>query len=265
VGLLSSPRRRRRLLPFAIVAVVAPLILLGVHFSSAGDPGNANGPIVQEDNSQPKKAPFTKSDQQAVHKVLREFVLTAVDRQDVGRSWAISAPALREGFTRKQWSSGDLPVVPYPAANRGLGDWSFVQYSYQGLVGLEVFLFPKPGSGWSAMTADVELTKGHDGQWRVDYWMPKRFHGPPSLSSATKAQAKAKAQAARAKAKTKRARPAVAKKAAPPAPEPATAPPKPSALWWAVPVALLALIVVAPVAIGIVIWFRNRRAARQWA
>ena len=247
-----------------MVAAAAPLIFLGVHFSSAGDPGNANGPVVQEDNSQPKKAPFTKQDRQAVHGVLREFVLTAVDRQDVGRSWTISAPSLREGFTRKQWTHGNLPVVPYPAANRGLGDWSFVQYSYQALVGLEVFLFPKPGSGWSAMTADVELVKGHDGKWRVDYWMPKRFHGPPSLSTAAKAQAKAKAQAARTKAR--RSRQKVRKAAAPPAaPEPATAPPKPSTLWWAVPIALLALIVVAPLTIGIVIWYRNRRAAREWA
>jgi hypothetical protein len=250
--------------PFLIMAAVAvPLIFLGVHFSSPGDPGNANGPEVKQDNSLPKRAPFRQPDRQAVHKVLREFVLTAVDRQDVGRSWQISAPALREGFTHKQWANGDLPVVPYPAANRGLGDWSFVQYSYEGLVGLEVFLFPRHGSGWSAMTADVELQKGHDGKWRVDYWMPIRFHGPPSLSTAAKAQAKAKAQAARAK--SKRTKQVVRKSASPPAPEPATAPPKPSTLWWAVPVALLALIVVAPVAIGVVIWLRNRRAARQWA
>jgi len=264
VGLVSSPRRRRRLLQVAFVlGVAAPLIFLGVHFSSPGNPGNANGPLVNEDNSQPKKAPFTKQDQQAVHEVLRQFVLTAVDRQDVGRSWEISAPSLREGFTRKQWTNGDLPVVPYPAANRGLGDWSYVQYSYQGLVGLEVFLFPKPGSGWSAMTADVELVKGHDGKWRVDYWMPKRFHGPPSLSTAAKAQAKANAQAARAKAK--RPRPTVQRKAAAPPPEPAAAPPKPSTLWWAVPIALLGLIVFAPLVIGLVIWYRNRRAAREFA
>jgi hypothetical protein len=266
VGLLSSPRRRRRLLRIAFVlGVAAPLIFLGIHFSSAGDPGNANGPLVNEDNSQPKSAPFTKQDQQAVHKVLREFVLTAVDRQDVGRSWEISAPSLRAGFTRKQWGRGDLPVVPYPAANRGLGDWSFVQYHYQGLVGLEVFLFPKPASGWSAMTADVEVVKGHDGKWRVDYWMPKRFHGPPSLSTAAKAQAKAKAQAAKAKVKAKATRRQVRKAAAPPTPEEAVSTPKPSALWWAVPVVLLALIVLAPVGIGVGIWIRNRRAAREFA
>jgi hypothetical protein len=56
---------------------------------------------------------------------------------------------------------------------------------------------PEAGSGWSAMTADIELVKGHDGQWRVDYWMPKRFHGPPSLAKA-KPTAKAKATAAKA-------------------------------------------------------------------
>jgi hypothetical protein len=206
VGLLSSPRRRRRALRIGfVVGVAAPLVFLAVHFSSPGDPGNANGPLVNEPgNAVPKAVPFTKHDQQAVSKVLREFVLTAVDRRDVGRSWEISAPSLRQGFTRKEWANGGLPVVPYPAANRGLGRWSYVEYSYKGTVALEVFLFPKPGSGWSAMTADVELVKGHDGNWRVDYWMPKKFHGPPSLSAAAKA--KAKKQAAKAQAAAKRSR-----------------------------------------------------------
>jgi hypothetical protein len=248
-----------------VVGAAVPLIFLAVHFSSPGDPGNANGPLVNEPgNAQPKPAPFTKQDQQAVRKVLREFVLTAVDRQDVGRSWEISAPSLRQGLTRKEWTNGDLPVVPYPAANRGLGRWSYVEYSYKGTVGLEVFLFPKPGSGWSAMTADVELVKGHDGQWRVDYWMPKKFHGPPALSAAAKA--KAKTQAAKAQAAAKRSRKTVRKTAAPPAPPQAeTGTPKPSSLWWAVPIVLLALIVLAPIGLGVGIWYRNRRAARQWA
>lgn len=243
-----------------MLVVAVPLIYLGIHFSSAGDKGAATGPLVNEPGyTQPKNVPFTKAKQREVSKVLREFILTAVDRQDVGRSWAISAPSLREGFTKKQWSRGDLPVVPYPAANRGLGRWSFVQYSYSDTIGLEVFLFPKPGSGWSAMTADVELVKGHDGNWRVDYWMPKKFHGPPALAKA-KPTAKAKAKAAKAKATSHRA--VGKRRAAPPAPAVAT--PKPSRVWWILPIALLSLIVLAPLAIVLNSWYRNRRAERDY-
>ena len=36
------------------------------------------------------------------------------------------------------------------------------------------------------------------------------------------------------------------------------------ALWLAVPLAVLALIVVLPISIGIAIWLRNRRAAAEW-
>ena len=69
----------------------------------------------------------------------------------------MSAPSLKQGISREAWNKGDLPVAPYPAAKRGLGTWSFVQYSYTDTVMLEVFVFPKPGSGSTAMTADVEL------------------------------------------------------------------------------------------------------------
>jgi hypothetical protein len=245
-----------------MIAVAVPLVYFGVHLSDPGDKGAATGPAVNEPGyEQPKNAPFTKAKQREVSKVLREFVLTAVDRQDVGRSWDISAPSLREGFTKRQWSRGELPVVPYPAANRGLGRWSFVQYSYTDTIGLEVFLFPKPGSGWSAMTADVELVKGHDGKWRVDYWMPKKFHGPPALAKA-KPTAKAKAKAAKAKAKATSHRAAGKRRAASPAPAVAT--PKPSHAWWILPIALLSLIVLAPLAIVLNSWYRNRRAERDY-
>jgi hypothetical protein len=261
VSILSSPRRRRRLFKIAVVVVpLVPLILLGVHYSSPGDSGEARGPAVEEPGyAQPKRAPFTKEDQRAVRQVLREFEATAVIRRDVGRSWNLSAPSLREGFTRKQWNRGDLPVVPYPAADRGLGSWSFVQYSYTDTVGLEVFLFPKPGSGWSAMTADVELVKGKDGRWRVDYWMPKRFHGPPAVAAKAKAKAKAAKRAAPAKAAGKR-HVTTTRKAAPAGAQP----PKPSRVWWLVPIALLSLIVLAPLGFGLSVWYRNRRAAREY-
>jgi hypothetical protein len=243
------------------LAPIAPLVYLGVHFSSPGNPGNATGPAVEEPGyAQQKKAPFTRTEQRAVRRVLRDFEISAVMGRDVSRSWDLAAPSLKEGFTRKEWNRGNLPVVPYPAANRGLGSWSFVQYSYTDTVGLEVFLFPKPGSGWSAMTADVELVKGRDGRWRVDYWMPKKFHGPPAVAAGAKPKAKPAKRPAPAKAAGRRQAPAT-RNAAPAAAEP----PKPGRAWWIVPIALLSLIVLAPLAIGVGMWYRNRRAAREYA
>lgn len=243
------------------LAPIAPLVYLGVHFSSPGNPGNATGPAVEEPGyAQQKKAPFTRTEQRAVRRVLRDFEISAVMGRDVSRSWDLAAPSLKEGFTRKEWNRGNLPVVPYPAANRGLGSWSFVQYSYTDTVGLEVFLFPKPGSGWSAMTADVELVKGRDGRWRVDYWMPKKFHGPPAVAAGAKPKAKPAKRPAPAKAAGRRQAPAT-RNAAPAAAEP----PKPGRAWWIVPIGLLSLIVLAPLAIGVGMWYRNRRAAREYA
>lgn len=246
--ILQSYRWRRRFVRLAILAALVPLIYLGMHYSSPGKPPAATGPASSV-YVEPKRAPFTAEKQQAVRPVLREFIRTAVAREDVARSWDLAAPNLKEGVTRKQWNEGKIPVVPYPAADRGLGTWSFVEYSYTNAVGLEVFLFPKPGSGFSALTADVELVRRKDGQWLVDYWMPKRFHGPPARA---------------AKVKTRNHGESKRKRRAPVAAPALVEPPRPSRLWWAIPLGLLSLIFIVPITIGLLVWYRNRKAERDY-
>jgi hypothetical protein len=258
VSILRSYRWRRRLIFMAIVVVIPPLIFLGIHYSSPGNPGNANGPEVPN-YTQPKKAPFTRAKQRAVRRVLAAFIRTAVAREDVERSWDLAAPSLKEGVSRREWNRGELPVVPYPALNRGLGQWDLVNYSYRDTVGLEVFLHPKPGSGYAALTADVELVKGRNGNWLVDYWMPKKFHGPPALA---KGAAKSKPKRQRTAAGKRRHPPKKAQPATEPMPTVQTT--RPSRAWWAVPIAILSLIVIVPVVFGIIIWRRNRKATREY-
>ena len=257
--ILRSYRWRRRLIAIVLVVGVAvPLVYLGVHLSTPGNPGNANGPEVRG-YTEPKTAPFTRAKQHAVRGVLAAFIKTAVARQDPARAWALAAPSLKEGVSRKEWNRGDLPVVPYPALDRGLGDWDLVNYSYTDTVGLEVFLFPKPGSGYSALTADVELVRNHKGQWLVDYWMPKKFHGPPALAKGA-AKPKPKQQA---KAAGKRRH--APKKAQ--APAEASSPRRSThlgAIWLAVPIGILSLIVLVPIGFGIVTWRRNRKARLEY-
>jgi hypothetical protein len=133
--------------------------------------------------------PFTAEKKREVRKALAQFIGTAVARKDVGSSWDVTGPSLRSGMTQAEWSSGDIPVTPYPAARHGQGAWDVVNYSYPRKVGLEVLVFPKPGSGYSVATAEVDVVKGRDDRWRVDYWMITKFHGPGSAAAADSASA----------------------------------------------------------------------------
>jgi hypothetical protein len=248
----ESRRWRRRFVVGTIFAVLVTVGYLAVRSSNPGDPGGATGPEVP-DYVQPKNSPFTASEKQAVSRSLKEFISSAVARENPSRAWDVSAPSLKQGVSRKKWNKGDLPVVPYPAAKRGLGTWSFVEYSYTDSVMLEVFVFPKPGSGWSAMTADVELLKQPDGRWLVDYWMPKRFHGPPALAAS---QLKKAQKETRVRSKSSRRRAAVE--------EEPYRPPQASHWWFALPIAILSLIVIVPLTLGLVYWYRNRKATRAY-
>ena len=267
MSILHSYRWRRRLAFTAIaLAVAGPLIWLGVRYSDPGNPKNANGPTVA-DYQQVRDVPFTARQRKQVHKVLRRFIATAVVRHNVAKAWDVAGPSLKSGLTRREWDNGDLPVIPYPALDKGWGNWSFVQYSYaegqKHTVGVEVFLFPKPNSGWSAMTADVEVVRRPNGPWLVDYWMPKRFHGPPAVAQSTKAKAGAKKLRERHSEKTKgkaaKAKSKEAQASAPTGDEPLA-----RGAWWALPLGLLGLAVLLPLTIGTFIWYRNRKAERAY-
>jgi hypothetical protein len=258
VKILESPRWRRRLIKIAVVLAIFPLTYLGIHYSNGGNPENANGPQVAN-YVQPKRSPFTEAEQRAVHPVLAQFIRYAVAREDPAKAWDLAGPDLRSGLTRKEWDTGAIPVVNYPASHKGLGSWSYVKYSYTNTVGLEVFVFPKPGSGYSAMTADAEVRKDSDGRWQVNYWMPERFHGPASLSAKAK-PAKPPTKVALGASKKKSGS---HKSAASPSSAPNPNQPRISGIWLLLPVAILSLIIIAPLTLLVIGVIRNRRAAAR--
>jgi hypothetical protein len=265
-GILDSPRRRRRLgLAAVAVGLGIPVIYLGVHFSSPGSKGEATGPVVTEPQEKtPRRAPFTAEKQREVRKVLARFISTAVARKHVEQSWEVAGPSLRSGFTRQQWAGGEIPVTPYPAARHGQGSWDVVQYSYPRKVGLEVLVFPKPRSGYSMATADVDVVRGRDGRWRVDYWMITKFHGPGTTAPADSESALSEGppnvhKLPGKKPGTKQAARGTHAEAAA-----GNAGSRMGAAWLAIPLGVLALIVIAPLSIGIFVWLRNRRAAAEY-
>ena len=259
-SVVHSYRWRRRFAFAAIgLAVAGPLLWLGIRYSNSGNPENANGPTVA-DYAVSRHVPFTPAQQREVHSVLKTFVAAAVVRQHPGKAWGIAGPSLKDGLTQQDWAKGDLPVVPYPAANHGWGEWISVDYSYtqakRHTVGLEVYLMPKPHSGWSAMTANVEVVNGRNGRWLVDYWMPKRFHGPPAAAKQMQAKAGAKKLRSRHVERAKAKKSQVIAEAGDK--------PRVAGAWWALPVVFLGVAILLPLTIGGSIWYRNRKAKRAY-
>lgn len=259
----ASPRRRRRLGLAAALVTLGVIVYLGVHFSSPGSPENATGPELP-DYKTPKTVPFTRQDRRAVRKVLAKFIATAVSRRHVERSWDLASATMREGVTRNEWESGSIPVQPYPASARGGGSWTAVEYSDRRKVGLNVLVFPQRGSGYGIASAHVDLVKGRDQRWRVDYWMFTKFHGPGTAAPADSASALSEGppNVHKLPGKTTSHKRHRTRTAAAPAPGGRVV--HLGGIWWAVPIGVLALIVLGPLTAITIVFIRNRRAEAEY-
>lgn len=129
---------------------------------------------------QPKTVPFTPSRSVAAREVAGRFIADAVLRGDVDASFALTAPVLRQGLTRAGWRTGNIPVVPYPAAAFAHARWK-LSYSYADRVGLLVLLLPKPNASARPAAFTMELRafgQGAHRRWLVASWAPAGVANP---------------------------------------------------------------------------------------
>jgi hypothetical protein len=127
---------------------------------------NIPGDVVKQD----KPKPFAPR-QENILGIAQKFVATAVARHHVEDSWDLVAPSMRQGFTKKRWAKGEIPVVPFPV---WIGKWR-VGYSVEHEVDLQVALFAKPKSKIRPIVFDLTLQhvgpKGHK-RWLVASFTP---------------------------------------------------------------------------------------------
>jgi hypothetical protein len=167
----ASPRFRRRAFWTATALAVAALIAgVMVAFPGAGRRpqvfSNARPQVEVVDRS----VPATRARRVQVLEATLRFVTTAVRRDHVDASWTLVDPSLKQGFTRREWARGNIPVVPFPAG--ALGGWK-IDWSYTDDVGLDVALLPQKGSKVHPKTFLVELKRDARGRWLVASWVPK--------------------------------------------------------------------------------------------
>ena len=169
---MLAPRTRRRaawlLGGAALCAGVALLLLLGPDTNAP--PQRLSTVPAQEPEPQ-VKAPLP----QEARRVAVRFIQTAVARKNLEEAWTLVGPNLRGGLSRKEWLTGNNPVVPYPIAELEVAPYK-VDEAYETSALLEVALLPRKGSGVRAQVFFLGLEKvgsGSEARWVVDNWVPR--------------------------------------------------------------------------------------------
>jgi hypothetical protein len=141
--------------------------------------------------AQVAKEPKTVPPSPEARRLVSQFLNTAVDRdgseavarRKLDAAWKISSPNIRGGLTKREWLTGNIPVVPYDVSNVERApvrlDWS-----YPTEASFAVMLLPKDGSSEKPQTFFITVKKfgkGANARWMVDYFAP---YAPPVIPDA---------------------------------------------------------------------------------
>jgi hypothetical protein len=163
-----------------VVAVVAAGVLWPNTGKRAPNVFSAEQAYVYRE---PRAVELTGAERARALATAANFVTHAVARRRVGRSYELTAPSLRAGFTKAEWSKGTIPVVPFPVEE---ARWR-IEYSYTDAVGLQVLLFPTAKSRLRPELFAMELTprgRGKNQRWLVSSWTPTGVQGGSGVASA---------------------------------------------------------------------------------
>jgi hypothetical protein len=169
----------------ALVLVVGLVLVLTRAFDVWGGPGRTNGVTATTPTTAPRTPTSSHEKtvplEQAARAVARRFLLTAVARRHLAESYDLVGPALRQGMTRAQWATGNIPIIPYPVGEKSFVPLS-VDFSYENHALVEVTLLPDAGhAATKAQQFFLELRaygKGKAKHWLVVAWAP---HAAPIL------------------------------------------------------------------------------------
>jgi hypothetical protein len=178
-GFFNSPRRQRQLLigsgavlGAGLVAFLAVVLLHGT--------GNRFTDTFSNQPAQLAKPEVKAKPTAAEYALARKFISTAVLRKNIDTSWSIVDVDLKGRMTRKEWDSGNIPVIDYPAKNWKTAAFT-TEYSYKDSALFDVDLVAPAGSTVRPHLLFFIGLKKKDGKWLVNYWEP---HWRPPIPEA---------------------------------------------------------------------------------
>lgn len=168
----STPRIGKWILPgIGGLVLAGGIVAVLVAFDVGGLRGSAppGPPVRNEPATVVTTAPKVPLEREA-RRVAGTFILSAVARRNLAESYPLAAPSLRGSMTLKQWETGNIPVVPYPALDVKPVRMN-VTSSTATEASLRVFLDPRPGVKVEPQIFIMNLEK-IDGKWLVTAWVP---------------------------------------------------------------------------------------------
>jgi hypothetical protein len=174
----SSHRKRVRLLWGSIGALVV-LVVLGLIVFVPNTGHSLATPINEHAKAwvyhPPKTVKATAEQKAAAVSTLSRFVRSAVIRRDLASSWPLATARMKNGTSRADWLSGNLPVVPYPASAFRTAGFT-LKYQYKGILGYDLLVLPKETKAAQLAGQQVYACELHDvhGSWLVDQCYPRK-------------------------------------------------------------------------------------------
>lgn len=181
IGVLRSPRRRRRLAyavatPLAFAALVAAGVKLLPE--AREDPPEVFGK-QQAHNIAANERPvrLTRADRKLVNEAIDVIINDGVKRQNPSAVYEIATPNLRRQASRTEWRRGDIPVYPYPALGEKFHGWT-INFSQRNHLNVDLLVMPSRNRatlGPVALTLDLRKVRT---RWLVDGIFPIATFAP---------------------------------------------------------------------------------------
>ena len=153
----------------------------GIRNTSKPVPAPLTNKPTQQVQPLGKTVPLSKE----VRDVAARWIIASVARTDLAKSWEMTAPDLRRGFTRKEWLTGSNPIIPYPLGN-SVGGIVRINWSTRKDASFEITLVPKKGGTIKPQDFFINLRRYGSGKahrWLVYYWGPREYIAVPDASS----------------------------------------------------------------------------------
>jgi hypothetical protein len=168
----TTGRRIQKALPYAaaLVLVAGGIAFLIAFFgNTAHETTPKTPPGAAIDAS---KSPPTVPVPDNAKSVAAKFITSAMTRQNLPLSWKLTHPSLKQGYSYKEWLTGNIPVQFFPR-KAFAGATYKVEWSHPNDVLLNVYIFGKPAKLGQAFFIELKpVGQGDKKRWLVSYVVP---------------------------------------------------------------------------------------------